>query len=79
MAPSKDIFNDSKKNGLQWKDYELRFNRLIKYRNIERLVYESEIDHTCLLCCEPEPSNCHRRLVAEYLQKHFDDIEIIHI
>jgi len=79
MAPSKGIFSDSKKNGLQWKDYELRFNKLIKYRKIEQLVYENEIDHACLLCCEPKAANCHRRLVAEYLQKHFGDIEIIHI
>ncbi|MFH2060466.1 MAG: DUF488 domain-containing protein [Pseudomonadota bacterium] len=79
MAPSKELFDDSKKNGLPWKDYELRFNRLIRDRAIEHMIEEYQIDHTCLLCCEPEATNCHRRLVAEYLQKHFDDIEIIHI
>ncbi len=79
MAPSKDIFNDSKKNGLQWQDYELRFNRLIINRRIERLISESEIDHACLLCCEPTAINCHRRLVAEYLQQNFDGVEVIHI
>ncbi len=79
MAPSKDIFNDSKKNGLEWQDYELRFNRLINNRRIEWLISENEIDHACLLCCEPKPTNCHRRLVAEYLQQHFGDVEIIHL
>ncbi|MBA3010022.1 MAG: DUF488 domain-containing protein [Proteobacteria bacterium] len=79
MAPSKELFTDSKKNGLPWEEYELRFNRLIKNRAIEHMIEEYQIDHTCLLCCEPEATNCHRRLVAEYLQQHFGDIEIIHI
>ena len=79
MAPSKEIFNDSKKHGLLWKDYEFRFNRLIRDRAIQHMIEDYQIDHTCLLCCEAEATNCHRRLVAEYLQKHFDDIEIIHI
>lgn len=79
MAPSKEIFNDNKKHGLPWKDYEFRFNRVIRNRAIQHMIEEYQIDHTCLLCCEPKPTNCHRRLVAEYLQQHFDDIEIIHI
>jgi len=79
MAPSKGLFDDFKKNGLEWENYEIRFNWLIDYRKIERLICENDIDHTCLLCCEPEATNCHRRLVAEYLQQHFDGIEIIHI
>jgi uncharacterized protein (DUF488 family) len=27
------------------------------------------IEGSCLLCSEPMPENCHRRLVAEYLQR----------
>jgi len=79
MAPSKELFNDNRKNGLSWKDYEFRFNQIIRNRAIQHMIEEYQIDHTCLLCCEPEATNCHRRLVAEYLQRHFDGIEIIHI
>jgi uncharacterized protein (DUF488 family) len=79
MAPSKDIFDDSKKNGLEWKEYASRFNKLINQRKIEQLINEDDIDGACLLCCEPEATNCHRSLVAEYLQKYFGDIQIIHI
>ena len=32
-----------------------------------------------LLCSEPTPEHCHRRLVAEYLQKAWGDVEIEHI
>jgi uncharacterized protein (DUF488 family) len=79
MAPSKDIFNDYRNNGLEWKDYERRFNILINQRKVEQLIEENEIDRSCLLCLEVEAVNCHRRLVAEYLQKYFEDIEIIHL
>jgi len=79
MAPSKDIFDDYMKNGLEWKDYERRFKDLIGQRKIEQMINEDEIDGACLLCCEPEATNCHRRLVAEYLQSHYSDIEIIHL
>ena len=33
----------------------------------------------CLLCSEDTPDHCHRRLVAEYLEKKFGDMEIIHL
>jgi len=79
MAPSKDIFNDNKNNGLEWEDYERRFNILIKQRKIEQLINDDEIDGACLLCVEVEATNCHRRLVAEYLQSYFKNIEIIHL
>lgn len=79
MAPSKKIFNDHKNNGLAWKDYERRFKRLINHRKIERLIDQRDIDGACLLCYESEATNCHRRLVAEYLQSHYSDIEIIHL
>ena len=79
MAPSKDIFDDYMKNGLEWEGYELRFKRLIDQRKIEQLINEDEIDGACMLCCEPEATNCHRRLVAEYLQNYFKNIEIIHL
>ena len=79
MAPSKDILNDHLNNGLEWKDYERRFKKLINQRKIERLINEDEIDGAYLLCVEVEAVNCHRRLVAEYLQNYFKNIEIIHL
>jgi len=44
MAPSKDIFNDYRNNGLEWKDYERRFNILINQRKVEQLIEENEIE-----------------------------------
>jgi uncharacterized protein (DUF488 family) len=33
----------------------------------------------CLLCSEDKPHHCHRRLVAEYLEQHWGDLEIKHL
>ena len=79
MAPPKAIFDDYKKHGLTWENYECRFNNLINERKIQRLIKVDELDGACLLCCEPEATNCHRRLVAEYLQQYFKDVEVIHL
>lgn len=33
----------------------------------------------CLLCSEPTPENCHRRLVANYFKEIFHEAQIIHL
>ena len=33
------------------------------------------IDGGCLLCSERKPHHCHRRLVVEYLKKHWGEVE----
>ena len=33
----------------------------------------------CLLCSEPTPERCHRRLVAEYLNAKWGNVDIEHI
>jgi hypothetical protein len=37
-----------------------------------------EYEKVCLLCSEPTPENCHRRLVAEQLVQSID-ADIIHL
>jgi uncharacterized protein (DUF488 family) len=33
----------------------------------------------CLLCAEDSAIHCHRRLVAEYMQEHVEELEIRHL
>jgi uncharacterized protein (DUF488 family) len=42
-------------------------------------VSSSELHMACLLCSEPSPEKCHRRLVAEYFKNHLNNIEIQHL
>ena len=37
-------------------------------------------DGACFLCSEDTPEQCHRRLLAEYLQKHSKEtVQIVHL
>jgi len=79
LAPSQDILDDYKKNGGDWATYERKFLALMEKRRVEEKVSKDIIDGGCLLCSEPTPEHCHRRLVAEYLKSRWGDLEIVHL
>ncbi|GJQ54119.1 MAG: hypothetical protein HKUEN07_06880 [Rhodocyclaceae bacterium] len=79
LAPTKEILDEYKKNGGGWSAYERKFIELMARRRIEEKVPKDLIDGGCLLCSEPTPEHCHRRLVAEYLRSRWGDLEIIHL
>lgn len=80
LSPTKDILDDYKKKRISWDDYEKRFNALLAERRIEETVDRHLFDMPAvLLCSEPEPDRCHRRLVAEYLKNKWDEVVLTHI
>ena len=79
LAPTKDILDAYKKNGGDWPAYERKFVDLVRSRKIESSVSRELLSGACLLCSEPTPHHCHRRLVAEYLSDSWGDIEIRHL
>jgi len=79
LAPSQDILDDYKKNGGDWATYERKFLALMEKRRVEDKVSKDTINGGCLLCSEPTPEHCHRRLVAEYLKSRWGDLEIVHL
>jgi uncharacterized protein (DUF488 family) len=76
LAPTKDILDDYKKGRISWDEYEERFGELMRSRRPAERYKPEDFDHACLLCTEIEPDRCHRRLVAEYFQRHWDDVNI---
>lgn len=79
LAPTQDILDAYKKNKGDWGEYEMKFAALMAERKVEQSLEQSAIDGGCLLCSEPTPEHCHRRLVAEYFQQKWPDLEIEHI
>lgn len=79
LAPTKDILDAFKKQGGDWSVYEEQFNTLIRSRNIAERLAPADLNGSCLLCSEPTPHHCHRRLVAEYLEREWSDVEIKHL
>jgi uncharacterized protein (DUF488 family) len=78
LAPTQEILDAYKKNGGLWSDYERKFIDLLKARQIENFNKEL-LDGGCLLCSEDKPTFCHRRLVAEYFERKWGDVEIVHL
>ncbi len=79
LAPTQEMLDAFKKNKGPWDEYEVAFHLLIESRKIEKTLNPAILHNGCLLCSEKKPDHCHRRLVAEYLKKHWDDVEIRHL
>jgi len=78
LAPTQEMLDAYKKSHGSWSDYENQFLSLMAQRKIEELDKTTLAD-ACLLCSEDKPHHCHRRLVVEYLQKKWGNIEIVHL
>jgi uncharacterized protein (DUF488 family) len=78
LAPTDELLTAYKKEGAKWDFYEREFNRLLEERRVEKLD-KGLFDASCLLCSEALPANCHRRLVAEYLQRRWGNLEVKHL
>ena len=53
---------------------------LMTARRIEKIIAMNLFNTpTVLLCSEPTPDKCHRRLVAEYFTEKWGNINIIHL
>ena len=79
LAPTQDILDEYKKNKGDWAVYEKKFLSLMEQRHVEKTVPREILDGGCLLCSEDKPHHCHRRLVAEYLKRHWGTLEVSHL
>jgi uncharacterized protein (DUF488 family) len=80
LAPTQDILDAFKKHKGSWETYERAFLALMQSRGIEAALSRGTFARrTVLLCSEATSEHCHRRLVLEYLQKHWEGVEIHHL
>jgi len=79
LAPTQEMLGEYKKNKGSWADYEQAFLNLMEQRKIEDVIPPEIVAGSCLLCSENQPHHCHRRLVADYLQKKWGRLEIRHL
>jgi uncharacterized protein (DUF488 family) len=83
LAPTPEL-RKSYQEDKDWPAYEGRFLRLLKQRGVPKsLDLSSWPANVALLCTEPGPEKCHRRLVADLLAKYWraasDDVEVRHL
>jgi uncharacterized protein (DUF488 family) len=80
LAPTKEILEEYRRQK-DWQRYEELFEKLLDERRIPETLNRIEFEElpSCLLCSEPTPERCHRRLVAERLSNYWGVVEIIHL
>jgi uncharacterized protein (DUF488 family) len=79
LAPTKELLDSYRKNSTGWDPYAACFLQLIAARQVQNNLSRDDLDGAVLLCSEDTAIHCHRRLVAEYLQGVWPDIEIVHL
>ena len=80
FAPTKELLDGYKKGSVTWEEYTENYNELMASRNATEHFRKNYMnaDRVLLLCSEPKPDHCHRRLLAEMLAESIG-AEIVHI
>ncbi len=80
LAPTEDILGDYRRDK-DWDRYTARFQSLMEERDVPSSL-PAELflgKRACLLCSEPTPEKCHRRLVAELLAARWPELDVVHL
>ena len=80
LAPTQALLDSYKKQKGNWADYERDFLALMAERRVEDRIPKELFDGaSVLLCSEYTADRCHRRLVVEYLNEHWGEVEAVHL
>ena len=80
LAPTKALLRGYQNKELSWSEYEDRFLALMAQRRIEaKLSPDMFSKRTALLCSEHTAERCHRRLIVEYLDRHWGGVIAVHL
>ncbi len=80
LAPSPEILGTYRQDR-DWCRYVAQFRPLLADRPATAIGQRilGQYAAPCLLCAEPTPEQCHRRLVAEHWAAQLPDITIVHL
>lgn len=78
-APTEKLLKAYQNKEITWKEYEDEYLKIIENRQLLSNFKVGDIESICFLCSEFEAKNCHRRLLAEFLQNNLSDIKIFHL
>lgn len=76
LAPTQDLIDDYRKNGIGYDAFAARFRKQLKSRKVETSPEAKLRNGDCLLCSEVDAAECHRSVVASYLAPHLGDVSV---
>lgn len=80
LAPSNELLSNYHDKKVDWSEFEVLFTKEVLKKKKEYLMLVAEMAQTrtiTLLCWEETPHMCHRRLVAEELQRKNPKLDIV--
>jgi len=78
-APTQDILKAYKEEKITWAEYECEYKALINTRDLEEHFRPQDMEGACLLCACKDESKCHRRLLAEFFQEKWPNVQVTHL
>lgn len=80
LAPTAALL-DAYHRDHDWDAYEPAYRALLASRDPSAILadLEARFERPCLLCAEPEPGHCHRRLAAEAFAALCPGLEVRHL
>lgn len=76
LAPTKEL----REMVEDWPLYTQEYLKLLDKRNVlDRLNPDFFQKRTVLLCSESSAQKCHRVILTDYLQEHWEDVEVLHL
>lgn len=80
LAPTAELL-DAYHRDHDWNAYEPAYRALLATRDPTAILddLEARYEQPCLLCAEPEPDRCHRRLAAEAFAALRPGLEVRHL
>lgn len=81
LSPTEELMAAYQHKAVEAREYERQFRAILRERRPEKWLDRGAFSQTptVLLCAEPKPDHCHRRLVAEYLQEKWDGVTVTHL
>jgi uncharacterized protein (DUF488 family) len=72
LAPTQAMLDAYRKKEVAWSEYESAFRDLMLERGVPGVLDAGAFEtKTVLLCSEATPEKCHRRVVAELMQREW--------
>lgn len=78
-APTPELFGKMKREEITWTKFKAEYRKLLAGRDVASLMTRGDLVGSCLLCYEADAKYCHRRVLAEFLDKHLGPFEVIHL
>lgn len=84
FAPTKELLKVWRDGSITWDGYVDEFSRIMDERKVSSLFAQSfaQYERPLLLCSEPTPEHCHRRLLAERFVRDLGEWlieEVVHL